>query len=121
LLTFCKAKLEPGFDLIARITGLESAIIESDLVITGEGCIDSQTLEGKAPAGVAALARRHGRPVIALGGTLADHDRIDEVFDATCSLVSAPIALECALAQAAPLLRLATRRAARLIRLGQGV
>ena len=65
------AKLVPGVELIARSIGLETAIEACDLVITGEGRLDGQTTHGKVPAGVAALARRHRKPVIALAGSVA--------------------------------------------------
>jgi len=75
LMTFCGAELRPGFDLVASLLGLEAAVGQADLVLTGEGSLDGQTLEGKAPAGVAALARRLGRPVIAFGGRVEEAAR----------------------------------------------
>jgi glycerate kinase len=57
--------------------GLEAAVARADLVLTGEGSLDRQTLEGKAPAGVAALARRLGRPIIAFGGRAEEAARAD--------------------------------------------
>jgi glycerate kinase len=68
LMTFCGAKLKPGFDTIAELAGIEAAVRECDLVITGEGKLDSQTLFGKGPAELARLARREGKPVVAFGG-----------------------------------------------------
>lgn len=68
LMSFCNARTQPGFDLVAEVTGLESAVREADLVVTGEGCLDAQTLHGKGPAGVADLARAHRKPVAAVGG-----------------------------------------------------
>ena len=58
-MSFCNAKLVGGFQLIAEVTDLERRIARSTLVITGEGRVDGQTLFGKGPAGVAAMARRH--------------------------------------------------------------
>jgi glycerate kinase len=77
LMTFCGANLVPGFDLVAGLLKLEAAIGRADLVLTGEGSLDSQSLEGKAPVGVAALARRFRRPVIAFGGRLEEAARAD--------------------------------------------
>jgi glycerate 2-kinase len=77
LMTFCGADLLPGFDLVASRLGLEAAVARADLVITGEGSLDGQTLEGKAPAGVAAMARRFGRRVIAFGGRVQETARVD--------------------------------------------
>ena len=75
LMTFCRASMKPGFDLVAEVTEMESAIRAADLVITGEGCVDAQTLHGKGPAGVADMARRHGKPVIAVGGIVDESVR----------------------------------------------
>jgi glycerate 2-kinase len=76
LMTFCGAEMVPGFDLVAGLLGLEAAVARADLVLTGEGSLDQQTLEGKAPAGVAAMARRLGRPVIAFGGRVEEAARV---------------------------------------------
>lgn len=59
---------EPGIDVIQRLTGLESRIADADLVITGEGSLDDQSLGGKTPLGVSAAARRAGKPVVAVCG-----------------------------------------------------
>lgn len=68
LMSFCQASTRPGFDLVAEVTGLEEAVRQADLVITGEGCLDAQTMHGKGPARVAEMARRLGKPVLAVGG-----------------------------------------------------
>ncbi len=65
-----RARLQPGAALIAELVGLEEAVRGADLVFTGEGRIDGQTIHGKTPIGVAGVARRHGRPVIALAGSI---------------------------------------------------
>lgn len=70
--TFLGAKLVPGVDLVLKETHLGDAIRDADLVITGEGRLDGQTVMGKAPIGVAKLAKRYGKPVIALAGCLGD-------------------------------------------------
>ena len=75
LLTFARARMEPGFDLVSRVAGLEQAIREADIVITGEGSVDAQTLHGKGPAGLADMARRMGKPVIAIGGLVEEKSR----------------------------------------------
>jgi glycerate kinase len=61
-------EIKSGFTFIADYTNLEAHIINADVVITGEGNIDKQTLSGKVVSGVAALARRHGKPVFAVTG-----------------------------------------------------
>lgn len=59
---------EPGIDVIQRLTGLEERIADADLVITGEGSLDDQSLGGKTPLGVSAAAARAGKPVVAVCG-----------------------------------------------------
>jgi glycerate kinase len=61
LMTFCGAKLQSGFEMVAELTELHARIERADLVITGEGRLDAQTLHGKGPIGVAAMARLLGR------------------------------------------------------------
>lgn len=82
-LVFADAELRPGFDLVADLLGLEAAIGEADLIVTGEGRLDGQTLHGKAPAGVAGLARRLGKPVVAFAGAVEESSRdlLLESFD----------------------------------------
>ena len=62
------ARLRTGADVVQELTGLEGALDGADLVVTGEGSLDDQTLRGKAPAGVAAAARRAGVGVVAVAG-----------------------------------------------------
>jgi len=50
-MTFCRAKMLPGFELVANLVGLEAAVARADLVLTGEGSLDLQTLEGKPRLG----------------------------------------------------------------------
>ncbi|MCR5667980.1 MAG: glycerate kinase [Lachnospiraceae bacterium] len=66
--TFLNATLKPGIDIVLEETRLEDYIKDADLVITGEGMLDFQTAMGKAPIGVAKLAKKHGKPVIAFAG-----------------------------------------------------
>jgi glycerate kinase len=65
------AALRPGIGLILELTGFAGKVATADLVITGEGSLDEQTLRGKAPAGVAAAARDRGVPVIAIAGRVS--------------------------------------------------
>ena len=62
------ARLRPGAAMVQQLTGLRDALVGVDLVITGEGSLDAQTLNGKAPAGVAEAAREAGVPVVAVAG-----------------------------------------------------
>ena len=66
--TFLNATLKPGIEIILEETNLEKYIEDANLVVTGEGMLDFQTAMGKAPVGVAKLAKRFGKPVIAFAG-----------------------------------------------------
>jgi glycerate kinase len=82
LMSFCGAKIRPGFDVVAEAVGLEAKIKAADIVITGEGSLDRQTLEGKTPAGVARLARKLGKRVFAIVGRAANDQEVRGIFDA---------------------------------------
>jgi len=117
LLAFCDAALQSGFDCIADFLSLDEKIKGASLVVTGEGGMDAQTLEGKVPAGVAEIARRHGVPVVALAGNLADEEMLSQYFDAFASLVNGPMSVEQACENASMLLEKAALRMARTIAL----
>lgn len=95
-LSYLGATLCPGTDIVIKVTDLEKHIKDSELVITGEGRIDSQSAMGKAPVGVARLAKKYGIPVVAIGGGVGEgavlcHEHgIDAIFPA----VRAPISLD---------------------------
>ena len=99
LLTFLDATLRPGFPLLAGLLGLDARIARADAVITGEGSLDAQTLNGKTPMGVAEIARRHGKPVIAIGGKV-DRDALADMFDGVWGLVDATTSSERAMSAA---------------------
>jgi glycerate kinase len=90
LMVFCGAALRPGFETVAEIVGIEERIRAADAVVTGEGRIDAQTSMGKAPGGVAALAREQGKLVLAIGGAISlegeDREAVAETFDLTLSI-----------------------------------
>ena len=69
-LAFTRAKLESGIDIVLEETGLADFVKDADLVVTGEGRLDGQTAMGKAPVGVARLAKEYGKPVIAFAGSV---------------------------------------------------
>lgn len=113
-----KAAFRPGIQLVAELAGLAEALQDADLVITGEGRLDGQSLHGKTPVGVARLARAAGVPVIALAGSLGEgYQRLyAEGIGAAFSLAPGPLSLEQAMAEAGPQL---SARAADLARLWQ--
>jgi glycerate kinase len=97
---------KPGAEVVANIGGLASAVQDADLVITGEGRMDAQTLLGKTPMGVAQIAQRAGVPVIAIAGSLGNGYQAlyDAGIHAAFSLASGPCTLADACQQAAVLL-----------------
>jgi glycerate kinase len=72
LMAFLDAELRPGIEIIIEIVKLEQAIKGADLVITGEGKIDCQTIYGKAPIGVAKIAKKYNVPVVAIAAIIDD-------------------------------------------------
>ena len=81
LTTFCGAQIRPGFELVAQLADLESKMREADLVITGEGSLDRQTLSGKTPFGVAQLARKLGKRVVSIVGRTSGDREARDLFD----------------------------------------
>ena len=118
LLSFCGAKMRSGFDVVSETLRIEERIAACDFVITGEGRLDAQTLEGKGPAGIAALARKHGKPVLAFAGSIADDRIVAELFTATLPIIDEPVSLADAMLRGAEFLERAASRSARLVSLG---
>ncbi|MGB5936383.1 MAG: glycerate kinase, partial [Ornithinimicrobium sp.] len=100
------ATLRPGIDLIFDLVGFEAALDGVDFVITGEGSLDEQTLNGKAPAGVATAAGKRGIPVVAVCGrtTLSAERLADAGISAAYSLSDLEPDLQRSMAGAGPLL-----------------
>lgn len=71
-LSYLNADLQPGIELIMNAVEMEKAMENADLVFTGEGRLDYQTAMGKAPVGIAKLAKKHGAKVIALAGAVIE-------------------------------------------------
>lgn len=98
LIAFCGARVVSGIDFVLDAIGLEDAMAGADLVITGEGRMDAQSANGKAPVGVARRAKRHGLPVVAVVGSRADDlgGVYQEGIDLVLPTVTAPATLaEC--------------------------
>ena len=105
LMSFCGAKIRPGFEIVAEAIGLESKIKDVDLVITGEGSLDGQTLEGKTPAGVAQLARKLRKRVFAFVGRASGDRQVREMFDGVYENARPEMSTEENMKRAAELLR----------------
>jgi glycerate kinase len=103
---FLDASFRPGVEVVAQLVGLAQAVEGADLVITGEGRFDAQTLRGKTPFGVARIARDAGVPVVVLAGTLGEgyQELYNHGIDAAFSLASGPMTLEQACSGAGELL-----------------
>ena len=90
------ATLTSGIDLVTDAIGLEERLKDADIVITGEGRLDSQSAMGKAPVGVARLAKKHGKTVIALAGAVKDDAVVchGQGIDAFFPIVRKPCTLD---------------------------
>jgi len=91
--TFLNAKLVNGIDYFLSLTHFDEALQGADLVITGEGSIDLQTLQGKGPYGVALRAKDKNIPVIGLAGKipLEQDDELKQYFDVLISINNEPV------------------------------
>lgn len=115
LTSFCHATINPGFDLVAELVGLKSAIERAYVVITGEGRLDEQTLEGKTPAGVARLARQAGKRVFAIVGSSSESPEVRNLFDGIFVLARDSMTLEDSIARTRELLQERAREFARMM------
>ena len=120
---FCQAELRRGIEIVTEALGLADQVKDADLVITGEGRIDSQTINGKVPIGVAKVAKQFNKPVIGIaGGLTADVGVVHQHgLDAVFSVLFSVGSLEDALANAAQNVRLTARNVAATIKAGQAL
>lgn len=111
-LAFTRATLEGGFALVAGLTGLDEQLKDADLVITGEGSMDSQSLTGKAPIALADAARERGIPVIVVAGRIlvTPEDLAEHGVVAAAQLLDVADSPEDAVANAGKYLAWATRQ-----------
>ena len=123
MMAFLKGQLRPGCEIIAKAVGLDEAVRDADLVITGEGRIDHQTIFGKTPHGVATVAKRHGKPVIGIAGSLGANAHVvhEHGLDAITSVLASICDLSQALAEAEHNVRSSARNVAALLAMGQGL
>ncbi|WP_265554545.1 glycerate kinase [Serratia grimesii] len=122
LLGMLNARLRPGIEIVIETLGLDEALRDADLVITGEGRLDSQSIHGKTPIGVARVAKRYGLPVIGIAGSLSKDYQVvhQHGIDAAFSVLDRVVSLEDALAEAANNLEVTARNVAAVWRLAQG-
>lgn len=118
---FCQAELRRGIEIVTEALGLDELVKDATLVITGEGRIDSQTIHGKVPIGVAKVAKRYNKPVIGIAGSLTKDVGIvhQHGLDAVFSVIFSICTLEEALDNAAENVRMSARNIASTLAIGQ--
>lgn len=123
LMFFTAAALRPGVEIVLEATGFAAIVKAAALVVTGEGNTDFQTAHGKAPVGVAKVARQFGVPTVCLSGGLGkgSDDVLKHGIDGLMSIVPGPMALEECMGSAAELIEAATARLCRLVKVGTAI
>lgn len=121
LLGLFNAQLRSGIEIVIDAVNLETIVKDADLVITGEGRIDSQTIHGKTPIGVARTAKKFNKPVIGIAGCLSQDCGVvhQHGIDAVFSIVPAAMNLEQAFKDAAINVELTARNVAAMYCLGR--
>lgn len=122
LVVFLNGVLKKGIELVIDYTGLEEKVQQADMVWTGEGSIDFQTQYGKTPLGVAQVAKKYNKPVLAFAGRIGDQTEVlyDKGIDAIFGIMPGAALLEDALKQGQENLERTAENVARLIMLKQG-
>lgn len=123
LYAFCGAELRRGIEIVTEALNLDELVRDADLVITGEGRIDSQSIHGKVPIGVAKVAKRYNKPVIGIAGSLTRDVGIvhQHGLDAVFSVLYTVCTLEEALENASDNLQVAARNIAATLAIGRSM
>lgn len=121
LLAFTGAELKPGVEAVLQAIRIDDILPGFDIVITGEGCIDAQSAYGKVPKGVGSRARNHGKPVIAIVGSMGEGAELlyNHGIDAIVPIVNRPMSLDEAVKDAFNLTVQAAERTFRLLQTGR--
>ena len=121
LLLFTAAKLRPGVEIVLEAVGFADLVKDAAFVVTGEGRTDFQTAFGKAPVGVAKIAKRFGVPVYCLSGGLGDgaDDVLAQGIDAVISICDRPLALDECMKNGEKLIESGSTRLCRIIKAAQ--
>ncbi len=121
LMAFLNARIESGIDLILEHSGFTAALPEADLVITGEGQMDAQTIHGKGPVGVARMAQGQGIPTVAIVGALDVRDEIlhDAGINAVLPIAAGPMTLDESIMHAEELVERTALRLGYLLQISQ--
>ena len=104
LMAFLGGRLVSGFDMVAAQVGLEARVAAADLVVTGEGRLDEQSLRGKGPVGVARLARQLGKKIVGVAGSVDDSPALRAQFDLLIGIKPATMPLDEAMRRTGELL-----------------
>ena len=120
LLFFTSSQLRPGVQIVLEATSFAEKVKLADLVITGEGCTDSQTAHGKAPVGVAKIAQYYNVPVLCLSGSLGPgcEDVLQQGVGGIMSITPKPMTLDECMGSADELVYAATARLCRIVNVG---
>ncbi len=118
LMFFTPAKLRPGVEIVLEAVGFAEAVSTADFVVTGEGRTDFQTAFGKAPVGVAKVAKSLGIPVFCLSGGLGQgaNDVLEEGIDAVMSICDRPLSLEECMRDGSGLIEAGAERLCRIVK-----
>lgn len=113
---FLQGRLKSGIEIVLDAVGFAQKVQQADLVITGEGKIDAQSIYGKTPVGVAQLAKKYDKPVIAIAGNIGEGASLvyEKGIDALFSITQRPEALEVSLLSARENIIATSRNIARL-------
>lgn len=120
LLFFSNAKLRPGVEIVLEATKFSELVSTASLVITGEGLTDFQTAYGKAPVGIARVAKQHNVPVVCLAGGLGKgaEDVYDHGIDGLMSIIPRPMTLEECMQNGRTLIEEGAARLCRAVKVG---
>lgn len=123
LMAFLNAKCLSGIDTVMKLTNFKEKVKVSDLVITGEGATDYQTLYGKVPYGVSKIAEKYNKPVICISGSLQEgyKELYDKGITALFSIVDRPMTLKESIERGEELLEKATENVMRLFLKGDDI
>ncbi len=123
LIAFLGASLRSGIEIVLEATRFAERCVGADVVFTGEGRLDGQTVQGKTVAGVARAAKQLGRPVVAIGGWIAPDGYIllQHGVDAMLGIAPGPMTIEQLVVDADKLIADAAEQSGRLLRIGEKI
>lgn len=123
LIVFCGAKLKSGIDTVLDVVNIDRHLPDTDLVITGEGRIDGQSIYGKVPVGVAQRVKKYNKPVLAIVGDIGEGASAVYSYgvDGIMSSVNKAMPLSEAMNRSSELLEDAAERVMRIIKIGIGI